>query len=72
MGPTDCLEYLGIVLDSENMIPKVPRDKVQRILLFLEGMLHKSKCTKLKFLQLLGHLNFASRVILPGRSFCLI
>ena len=69
IGPTCCLEYLGIILDSENMIAKLPMDKIQRILQFLHRMLHKSKCTKLELLQLLGHLNFASRVILPGRSF---
>ena len=69
VGPTCCLEYLGIILDSENMIAKLPEDKVQRICVYLEDMLHKNKCTKLELLQLLGHLNFASRVILPGRSF---
>ena len=69
VGPICCLEYLGIVLDSEKLVAKLPRDKVQRILLFLESMLHKRKCIKLELLQLLGHLNFTSRVILPGRSF---
>lgn len=69
VGPTCCLEYLGIILDSENMVAKLPLDKLQRIIQFIEQMLHKSKCTKLELLQLLGHLNFASRVILPGRSF---
>ena len=69
IGPTCCLEYLAIILDSENMIAKLPMDKVQRILQCLHRMLHKNKCTKLELLQLLGHLNFASRVILPGRSF---
>ena len=28
IGPTCCLEYLGIILDSENMIAKLPMDKV--------------------------------------------
>ena len=32
-------------------------------------LLNKSSCTKRELLQLLGHLNLASRVILPGRSF---
>ena len=67
IGPTCCLEYLGIILGSEKMITKLPMDKVQRILQFLHRMLHKSKCTKLEPLQLLGRLNFASGVILPGR-----
>ena len=37
VGPTCCLEYLGIILDSENMIARLPQDKVQRICIFLEG-----------------------------------
>ena len=44
-------------------------DKVQRIIQFIEILLGKNRCTKRELLQLLGHLNFASRVILPGRSF---
>ena len=69
VGPTTCLEYLGIILDSEEMVAKLPRNKVTRIIQFIEKMLDKSRCTKHELLQLLGHLNFASRVILPGRSF---
>ena len=69
LGPTDCLEYLGIILDSKNMVAKLPIDKVQRIVEFIETLLDRNKCTKKELLQLLGHLNFSSRVILPGRSF---
>ncbi|CAG2243511.1 unnamed protein product [Mytilus edulis] len=32
-------------------------------------MMHKRTCTRKDLKQLLGHLNFASRVILPGRAF---
>ncbi|CAG2188672.1 unnamed protein product [Mytilus edulis] len=32
-------------------------------------MMHKRTCTRKDLEQLLGHLNFASRVILPGRAF---
>ena len=69
IGPADCLEYLGIILDSKNMVAKLPLDKVGRIIKFIEILLGKNRCTKRELLQLLGHLNFASRVILPGRSF---
>ena len=69
IGPSDCLEYLGIILDSKNMVAKLPADKVQRIIEFMETLLDRNKCSKRELLQLLGHLNFASRVILPGRSF---
>ena len=35
----------------------------------LDSFYVKKSCTKPELLQLLGHLNFASRVIIPGRSF---
>ena len=63
VGPTTCLEYLGIILDSEQMVATLHRDKVVRITQFIELMLDKSKFTKHELLQLLGHLKFASRVI---------
>lgn len=69
VGPVQCLEYLGIILDSFNMEARLPRDKVIRICNFISKLSSKKKCTKRELLQLLGHLNFASRVILPGRSF---
>ena len=69
MGPTVCLEYLGIILDSMNMEARLPLDKVQRILEFIDTLPVKSFCTERELLQLLGHFNCASRVILSGRSF---
>lgn len=69
VGPATELEYLGILLDSVNMEARLPVDKVERITLFLQAVLEKRTCTKRELLQLLGHLNFASRVIRVGRSF---
>lgn len=69
VGPSTVLEYLGIILDSAKMEARLPTDKVQRISLMLESFMNRKTCTKRELLQLLGHLNFASRVILPGRSF---
>ena len=68
-GPTVCLEYLGIILDSWNMEARLPLNKVQRILEFIDTLLGMPYCIKRELLQLLGHFNFASKVILPGRSF---
>lgn len=68
-GPTTALEYLGIILDSEKMEARLPTDKIDRIVNFIRWILSKSSCTKRELLQLLGHFNFASRVIVPGRSF---
>ena len=69
VGPVKCLEYLGIILDTEKMEARLPENKVQRIIEFISKICYKKKCTKRELLQLLGHLNFASRVVLPGRSF---
>lgn len=35
----------------------------------LDNFCVKKSCTKRELLQLLGHFNFASRVIIPGKSF---
>ena len=79
-GPVTCLENLGIILDSVRMEARLPTVKVEWICDFIHKLLNKSTCTnkgnnkitelrKRELLQLLGHSNFASRVILPGRSF---
>ena len=69
IGPTCVIEYLGIILDSIKMEARLPRDKVVRILEYIEHILTKKTCTRKQLEQLLGHLNFAMRVILPGRAF---
>ncbi|VDI65046.1 Hypothetical predicted protein [Mytilus galloprovincialis] len=69
VGPSCVLEYLGIVLDTVNMQARLPQDKVKRITDFITLILSKKSCTRKELEQLLGHLNFATRVILPGRSF---
>jgi hypothetical protein len=71
VGPVTCLEYLRIVLDTVKFEARLPMDKVHRICEFIRNVLGKRSCTKRKLLQLLGHLNFASRVIVFGRSFVL-
>jgi hypothetical protein len=69
VGPVTVLEYLGIVLDSVKMEARLPKDKIARIQEILENFSKRSSCTKRELLSLLGHLNFACRVIHPGRSF---
>ena len=69
VGPVTVIEYLGIILDSNLMEARLPTDKLERITSYLNDFLTKKSCTKRELLQLLGHLNFASRVVIPGRSF---
>lgn len=68
-GPCNEIEYLGLYLDSAKMETRLPREKLTRITELLETFQYKKSCTKRELLSLLGHLNFACRVILPGRSF---
>ena len=57
------------ILDTEKLEARLPQEKVDRICEFIQIILHKSSCTKRELLQLLGHMNFATHVIIPGRSF---
>ncbi|KAK6181761.1 hypothetical protein SNE40_009550 [Patella caerulea] len=61
--------HLGIILDTVNMECRLPIDKLEQIKEFISQFLHKKCLTKREALQLLGHFNFAARVILPGRAF---
>jgi hypothetical protein len=69
VGPSTCLEYLGITLDTVHMEARLPENKLCRIREMLCKFLNISKCKKRDLLSLLGHLNYAASVIPPGRSF---
>lgn len=64
-GPGTVVEYLGIILDSQNMQVRLPPDKVHRIWEMLQTFCANQSCTYRELLQLLEHLNFAFRVIVP-------
>ena len=65
-GPGTCLEYLGIILDLNNMQYRLPAVKVERIMNFIMELLSKRSCTKREMLE---HMKFAFCVILAGRTF---
>lgn len=69
LGPLHKLYFLGITLDSVNMQASLPIDKLNRIREVLQDFLLTPSVTKRELLSLLGHLNFAMRIIPQGRSF---
>lgn len=69
VGPDTVIEYLGIILDSKIMESRIPLEKVDRILTLINNLRVKKSCTKRELLSVLGHFNFAARVIPAGRSF---
>ncbi|XP_065180047.1 hemicentin-1-like [Sycon ciliatum] len=69
VGPTSCLTFLGIELDSVQKVARLPQDKVDDIRFRLLAFRQRQSCRLRELEQLLGKLNFASRVITPGRTF---
>ena len=62
-GPTTCLPFLGIILDSELMEVRLPDDKLARIQELLITWLDKKKATKREILSLVGLLQHAAKVV---------
>ena len=68
-GPTTCLVFLGIELDSVHQRARLPADKVDRTLRLLQSWSRKSTCTRRELESLIGSLHHACRVVTPGRTF---
>jgi hypothetical protein len=69
MGPSTTMEFLGITLDSVKMEARLPANKLERLQILLARFIDRPSCSKQELLSLLGHLHYASRVMLPGRTF---
>ncbi len=69
IGPVREIEYLGIILDSSKMEARLPAEKLLRIIEMIKTLLDRRKCRKRELLSVLGHMSFASRVVIPGRTF---
>lgn len=69
MGPFSTLQFAGITLDSLNMEARLPVDKLQKCHNLLSEFLRKRSVTLRDLQSLIGLLNFACSVIVPGRAF---
>ncbi|XP_008419805.1 uncharacterized protein LOC103472157 [Poecilia reticulata] len=69
VGPTKILEFLGIILDSKEMVTTLTADKLSQIREISQAYLSAATLSKRQLLSLLGHLNFAMRIIRQGRPF---
>jgi len=68
-GPSTVLTFLGIEIDTENMILRLPRDKLSELKQLIKGTQTKKKATLKTLQSLIGSLNFACQVVRPGRAF---
>lgn len=67
--PDIVLEFMAIILGSEKMEARLPPDKVERIQTSLAFFKYRKSCTVKELQSLFGTLNFAYRVVPPGRPF---
>ncbi|KAM4697889.1 lymphocyte antigen 75 [Rhinophrynus dorsalis] len=68
VGPATVVEFLGITLDSNKMEASLPAEKILQIQSIVKKFRTKTICSR-KVQSLLGYLNFATRIILQGKSF---
>ncbi|XP_021350843.1 uncharacterized protein LOC110448746 [Mizuhopecten yessoensis] len=69
LGPDTFMTFLGIDLDTIKLQASLPPEKISRIIEVLTEFATRKTATKRELLSLLGHLNYALRIIIPGRSF---
>ena len=69
IGPLQIITYLGIEIDSINSVIRLPKDKLDDLLLSLNYWKGRKKCIKKELLSLIGRLSFACKVVKCGRFF---
>ena len=69
VGPSTVLSFAGIELDTVRSEAHLPHDKVMHCTSMLSDYLKCKKVTLWELQSLIGLLNFACSVVLPGRAF---
>ena len=68
-GPTTCLVFLGIEINTSTFMLRLPTDKLQRLQALLEEWGDRKSCSRKELESLIGLLNHACKVVRSGRSF---
>ena len=69
IGPSQTLEFMGIVLDSVRMEARLPDDKLARARYLLLSFKSRRSARLVELQSLIGTLQFACKVVVPGRAF---
>lgn len=69
VGPVTVLTFLGLEIDSEEMLIKIPQNKLDSLIETLEGFLEKNRITLKELQSLVGSLNFFGKAIRSSRAF---
>ena len=68
-SPATSLEFMGVLLDSVKMEARLPFDELTRTREALQQWSHRKSATLKELQSLIGTLQFACRVVVPGRAF---
>ena len=68
-GPAQCLTFLGIELDTQVGVMRLPADKLSRLKDLLAHWSLRKSCRRQQLESLIGTLQHACRVVKPGRAF---
>lgn len=68
-GPNQVITYLGYELDSTKMECRLPKEKIVKCVNKIQFAMEQSKLTLKQLQSIIGLLNFACNVVLPGRAF---
>ena len=68
-GPNSILSFAGIELDCRKFEARLPQEKIQKCLSAIEYIASRKKATLKELQSVIGLLNFACSVIIPGRVF---
>lgn len=69
VGPTEVLTFLGIEIDTNQGILRLPQEKLERTHKTLNEWSGRSSCWRRQLKSLVGLLQHAAKVVYPGRSF---
>ncbi len=65
----NCIAFLGVTLDTIRMEARLPRDKLDKCLGLVMSYKDRKHISIIQLESLTGLLNFACRVVVPGRPF---
>jgi hypothetical protein len=68
-GPATKITFLGIELDTEAMMARVPSEHLLKLNQLLSNWEERSEAGKTELQSLTGYLNFITKVVRPGRAF---
>ena len=68
-SPSQCVRYLGILIDSTNMTLRLPQDKLDKLHSELEFFKDKSRATRRQIQRLCGIVAHCAKVVRGGRTF---